>query len=164
VRARIHPAVTDQIKGATRLLFREVGSIEAAAEICGASESQLQRYQSAGAPDVITADKIAVLEAQDGVRPRVTEALAALGGNVLLRLPRVESTGAWAGKLGELAREAGGLMQGLGRALEDGAITAEEIGRLRLRNDVSALQSTLAGIDRALEEIAKASLPAPLRR
>jgi hypothetical protein len=153
VTARIQPAALARIKGATRLLFRELGSLEAVAEICGVSHSQAGRYQSLEAPDVIAADKIAVLEAQDGVRPRLTEALAALNGNVLLRLPQVPGAGAWAGKLGELAREAGTLMTGLGRALEDGAITAEEITRLGIRTDVGALQSTLAGMDRALEEI-----------
>jgi hypothetical protein len=167
VTARIHPAVLARIKGATRLLFRELGSLDAAAEICGASTSQLGRYQNLDETDVITADKIAVLEAQDGVRPRVTEALAAINGNILLRCPQLPGAGAWAGRLGELAREAGTLMAGLGRALEDGAISADEIGRLNLRADVAALHSTLAGIDKALDEIIQAAgptLPAPLQR
>jgi hypothetical protein len=153
VTARIHSSVIARLKGATRLLFRELGSLEAVAEIIGVSHSQAGRYQSAEAPDVITVDKVALLEAQDGVRPRVTEALAAINGNTLLRLPQVAGNGAWAGRLGELAREAGTLMAGLGRALEDGTITPEEIGRLAIRNDVAALQSTLAGIDKALDEI-----------
>ena len=45
------------------------------------------------------------------------------------------------------------LAAGLGTALADGNITADEIALLALRGEVAALQSTLAGIDRALEEI-----------
>jgi hypothetical protein len=165
VSARVHhPDVTRRLKGSTRLLFREIGSLEAVGEICGVGQSQAGRYQSAEAPDVITADKIALLESQDGVRPRITETLAALAGCVLMRLPKAGGDGVWIGRLGELAREAGTLMSALGRALEDGAITAEEIERLHLRADVSALQSTLAGIDKALEEITRAKLPGPLQR
>ena len=75
-----------RIKGATRIAFHDFGSLEAVAEVLGISHSQAGRYQQVDAPDVITADKIAILESQDGVRPRITQELAAINGNVLLQL------------------------------------------------------------------------------
>jgi hypothetical protein len=101
------------------------------------------------------------------VRPRITETLAALAMAERADAPaaRPPATGAWIGKPGRArARGRHADEPALGRALEDGAITAEEIERLHLRADVSALQSTLAGIDKALEEITRAKLPGPLQR
>lgn len=151
---RIHQGVAwGRIKGATRMLFSEFGSLEAVAEILGISRSQAGRYQLADAADVITADKIAILEGQDGVRPYITQALAAINGHMLVPKPEAGGDAVWGGRLGGLALEAGALMQGLGRALSDGTITPEEVGRLGLRTDVATLQSTLASIDQALEQI-----------
>lgn len=151
--ARIQSPATVRIKGATRLLFRECGGLEAVALIAGISPSQAGRYQNVNEPDVITADKIAALECEPGVRPRLTEILAASCGCVLTPLAAALSDGAWGGRLGELAREFGAIATNIGLALEDGEITGDEVARLGLRANVAALSTTLAGIDRALEEI-----------
>ena len=135
------------------MVVRDLGSLEAAAEISGVSHSQLGRYQHVDAPDMIPADKIALLEGQAGVRPHITQTLAAINRHILVPAPPADGDGVWIGRLGELAREAGELMAGLGNALADGAITAREVQALGLRAEVAELQSTLSGIDRALAAI-----------
>src|SRR5262249_23225104 len=108
-------------------------------------------------------DLIAFLEAQDGVGPHVTQTLASMNGHILVPRPTIGADDKWSNRLCDFARDAGGLMSGLGTALNDGRISADEIGRLNLRGTLAELQTLLAGIDNGLDEIERGALPPPLR-
>lgn len=141
-----------QLKGATRLLIRDVGTVEAAAAICQVGHSIVGRYQHVDAPEFITIDKVAVLESQDGVYPHVTQALAAAAGHILVARPKVPADGIAAAHLAAVAKEAGDVLSRFGTSLAgDGAIDAGEARKLIAEVDqalgaLTALRAWLDGI------------------
>jgi hypothetical protein len=141
-----------RLKGATRQLFGEYGSLEAVAKEIGISHSQAGRYQDVRAPDVISIDKVALLESADGVRPHVTRTLAALNGHVLVAMPKVPADGKWSAHLAATAKEAGDVLSRLGEALaNDGTVSAAEAAKLL--PEVEQAISVLSGVKAALEDM-----------
>lgn len=141
--------VQQRLKGATRQLFRQFGSLEAVAAVIGVSHAQAGRYQHVDAPDMISVDKAALLESQDGVDPHITRTMAAVNGHVLVALPRVHADGAWAKHLADTARKAGDVLSQLGEALaNDGDVSAAEAARVL--PDVEQAISVLSGVQAAL--------------
>lgn len=147
----MNPA-TARLKGATRQLFRQFGSLEAVSELLGVSHAQAGRYQHIDAPDVITVDRAALLEAQEGVTPHVTRTMAALNGHILVAMPTATGAGAWAAHLAATAREAGDVISRLGEALaDDGTVTPDEARKLIV--DVEQAVSVLSSVRHALNEL-----------
>lgn len=147
-----------RLKGATRLLFRQVGSLEAVAHIASVSHGHAGRYQLAESPDFITIEKVAALESQEGVFPHVTQALAALSGHVLVPRPVITGDGMWAAHLAHTAKEAGDLLSGLGIALaNDGAVSAAEAAALM--PEVDQALSAITALRQELERVLKAAEP-----
>lgn len=146
-----------RIKGATRQLFGQFGSLDAVAACLGLSHSQVGRYQDVRAPDVITADKIALLESQDNVDPHITRTLAALNGHILVAMPKVPADGKWAKHLADIAKEAGEVISRLGESMaNDGTVSADEARRLL--PDVAEAMGKLSAVQAALEDLVQPKL------
>ncbi len=147
-------AALSRIKGATRLAFRQFGSLDAVAEILGRGHAQVGRYQDVNSPDVITADQIAVLESQDGVSPHITRTLAALNGHILVAMPKVRPEGKWAKSLADIAKETGEVLARLGNALaDDGTVSVREARELlpEIEQALSALSSARSALEEQLQ-------------
>lgn len=151
--------IEPRLKGATRLLIRDVGGIEAAADILGMGHSQVGRYQQAQSSDFMSVLSAATLESQDGVRPHMSQAMAAIGKHILVPRPNVDGDAKWTMHLAATAKEAGDFLSGFGQALgNDGRIGPAEA--LALLPEVDQALSALMAVRRELE---KQSLPVQLR-
>lgn len=140
-----------RLKGATRLLFRQVGSLEAVAAIAGVSHGHAGRYQHADAPDFITIERVVALESQEGVFPHVTQAMAAASGHILVARPTVHGEGKWASLMASTVKETGELLSAFGSALlDDGTVSVAEAEKLIAEADQAA--SALASLRAALEQ------------
>lgn len=143
--------VGGRLKGATRLLFRDVGSLEAVAKIAGVGHSQAGRYQHADMPDFITIDKVVALESCEGVFPHVTQALASVSGHILVARPTFEGEGVWTAHMAATAQRAGALLSDFGLALQgDGTVDKREAEKLLV--DVDQAMGALMSLRAALEK------------
>lgn len=141
----------DRLKGATRLVVHEVGGVDAAGVMLGVHHTHVSRYQNVNDPSFITIDKVARLEALDGVKPHITEALAENAGCVLIPKPRVPTDGKWSSLLGEIAKDCGDTIAGVAEALsDDGVISSDEIKSLKLRQRIRECMRELTRLDQAL--------------
>jgi hypothetical protein len=141
-----------RLKGATRLLVRDVGGVEAAGALLGISHVHVSRFQLAQDPHFISIDRVLSLEALDGVAPRVTAALADMNGHVLIAKPKIPVDGKWGGLLGEIAKDCGAAVAAVGEALsDDGAITGDEIRRLQLKEKIDEAIKALLEMGEALK-------------
>lgn len=151
-----------RLKGATRLLFRQIGSLDAVAEIAKVSHGHAGRYQHADTPDFITIERVVALESQEGVFPHVTQALAAASGHVLVPRPTVHGDAKWNLHMAATAKEAGELLSVFASALQDdGTVSAAEAEKLIV--EVDQATSALAALRAALEERARPSEPSAFR-
>ncbi len=148
-----------RLKGATRLVIHEIGGLEACAVLTGLSVSQLGRCQNVNEPDFISITNALLLEAQTGVRPHITQAMAALGGHILVPLPPVNATATpWGARLASMVKEVGEALSGFGGSLaDDGQVTAAEAARLL--PEVDQALSELMALRAELER--QTGLPAP---
>lgn len=142
-----------RLKAATRALNKMAGGHVAAAAVTRVEQQAFSRY---GAPQhegcFMPIDVVADLEAEVGGAP-VTRALAALSGLLVIPVPPAGRPG-MVGGLGEIAKEAGEAIARIGEALaDDGRVTAEEIRRLALREEVREAMEALAGMDTLLAAI-----------
>jgi len=146
-------AVYLRLKAAARALVKKAGGQESAAMVTRASHQTLSRY---GLPDDATfmpVDVVADLEADVGA-PVITRVLADLAGCLLIAKPAGDGTDpVWIARLSRLAKESGEAIAAIGHALEDGAITPEEIRDQRLRDEVREAAEALAAVDLALARI-----------
>lgn len=140
-----------RLKGATRLLINDLGGLEASAALLKLSVSQLGRYQHIDADDFMTVASVAALEAHAGVRPHVTQALAAINGHILVPRPHADGDGKWVAHLASTVKETGEFLAVFGAALsDDGAVTAAEALRLIAEADqaLSALMAVRTELER----------------
>lgn len=143
-----------RLKGATRLLIRDIGGLEPAAAIAGCSVGQMGRYQHVDSPDSITIDKVVALESAEGVFPHVTQAIAAACKHILVPRPVILGDGTWAAHLATTCKEAGDLLSGLGTALaNDGKVSADEAERLL--PEVDQALSAITALRQELERVLK---------
>jgi hypothetical protein len=146
-------AVYLRLKAAVRKLVKTAGGQESAATITRASHASLSRYGMPDDPNFMPIDIVADLEADVGA-PEVTRMLADLAGYLLVAKPPVAGGDpAWVARLSALAKESGEAISAIGQALEDGAVTPEEIRDLSLRKELRDAMEALASIDHALVEI-----------
>lgn len=143
-----------RLKGATRLLFSQIGSLDAVAKFAGVSHGHAGRYQHADTPDFITIERVVALESQDGVYPHVTQAMAALSGHILVPRPTVHGDAKWNLHMAATAKEAGELLSVFASALQDdGTVNASEAEKLLVEVDQAA--TALAALRAALEQRAR---------
>lgn len=149
-----------RLKGATRLLFHDMGGLEASAALLNLSVSQVGRYQHASQDDFITIAGAAVLESQHGVGPHVTQALAAINGSILVPRPPMDGDGRWVSHLAATVKETGEFMSTFGSALaNDGTVSPEEA--LRLIQEADQALSALMAVRSELERHAGLTPKAP---
>lgn len=143
--------IRHRLKGATRLLIHDTGGIEAAAHLLGLSTAHVGRWQNMATEDSISILCAALLEAQDSVHPHVTQALAAIGGHILVARPRIEGEGRWAAHLAATVKESGDVLSRFGEALaNDGEVSAREAEGLLV--EVDQALSALSGLRAELEK------------
>jgi hypothetical protein len=149
----VRPGDIERLKGATRLAVHDAGGVEAAGSLLDLSHVHVSRYQNANeAATFISIDRVAALESLDGVRPHITTALAEIAGCILIPRPRVPADGKWSRMLGEIGKDCGDTIAAVAEALsDDGAISANEIRSLHLREKVKEAIRTLTSLDAALE-------------
>jgi hypothetical protein len=158
-------AQAHRLKGATRALIAAAGGVDGVAATLAMSRSQVSNYQNVSEPSFMPIDKVAALEALDGVEAHVTMALAAMTGRAVVQLPTADDDVAWTKALGSLAKEIGEVMAGVGAALaDDGQVSVAERDTLNILKDVNEAASRLATLRAMLLRSAEASLPPTLRR
>lgn len=124
------PPKLQSLKGAVGDLIRAFGGQEAAAAETGKSQSQINRYQNVNSEDFAPVHVIAALErATQGLTgaPHVTRWMARDLGFALVKLPGVDDATVWGRRGGQLMKEAGDIINGIGRAIEgDGDVDPGE--------------------------------------
>jgi hypothetical protein len=160
----VSPAQAQRLKGATRALIAAAGGVDGVAATLGIGHSQVSRYQTLNDAAIIPIDKVAALEALDGVPPHVTRALAGLSGHVLVELPRGAGAGQLIQTCGELAREIGDVMAALGQALaDDGQVSVRERDGLEMLTNLDQAAGKLATLRTMLVKLSEQNLPPALR-
>lgn len=143
-----------RLKGATRELVGRAGGQEAAARVSRLkSHVTIGRYGRVQDAEFMPIDVVADLEAEIGEAP-VTRALAALAGLIVIARPPVDGDAVVTRQLGAVAREAGEAIQRIGEALaDDGRVSADEVHRLRLVEEVDDLLGAAATMRKILTTI-----------
>lgn len=143
-----------RLKAAFRELTRRAGGQEAAAQVTRLRGHQtIGRYGRIQDAEHAPIDVVADLEAEIGEAP-VTRALAALAGLIVIPRPPVDADEEWTRHLGAIAREAGETISRIGEALaDDGKVSAAEIRKLDLRDEVGRLLEAAARMDKLLQKI-----------
>jgi hypothetical protein len=139
-------------KKLARTLVERAGGDEAGARYCRVRKSQLSDYGNAAVPAFMPADVIEDLETIVG-EPLYTRALARLQGCVLVCLPTAVSSANLHAELGAVAKETGEVVHRVCEALADGDVTAAEVHRLRIRDEIADAQERLAALDALVAEI-----------
>jgi hypothetical protein len=158
-RSIVHPPHLQAGKAATKALIRAFGGQEAAEEVTGRAQSRLSAYGLPNTADFAPIDVVVALEARThGTpgHPLVTRWLATENGYLLVPKPAaLPSDVDWHMALGEAVKEMGDATQKICAALPNG-VTAEEIRKGRIREEIAEAQQRLAQLDalavRALEE------------
>jgi hypothetical protein len=127
------PPISDawfhRVKGATRDLVVRCGGVVRAGEIAATSKSEVSRWQSTGADDIISVPAALALEAECGA-PIVTAAMADLHGRRLSDDPIVgEAASCLVRDHAAVMRHAGELTASFAEAISDGTVTAVEADR-----------------------------------
>lgn len=120
-----------RLKEATKALQRAAGGVEVCGEITGTGKSQHGNYQNQHAPDFITVDRVAKLEAVthgSPHHPQITRLLCRLAGGIFVPLPEANGTeDALSGLTLTLAAELGDVSAEIRRGLaDDGMISPAE--------------------------------------
>ncbi|MBE0530259.1 MAG: hypothetical protein IH626_05485 [Rhodospirillales bacterium] len=143
-----------RLKAAFRELTKAAGGQEAAAAVSRLkSHVTIGRYGRIQDAEFAPIDVVADLEAEIGEAP-VTRALAALAGLIVIPRPPVDANEEITRHLGAIAKEAGDAISRIGEALaDDGRVSAAEIARLSLREEVAQVMEAAARMDKLLERI-----------
>lgn len=153
---KLNEADYARIKAATKRLIKSHGSAEAAALDTRVSEGHLLKCHNGNpefAANFLAADCVADLE-RGAPEPYVTKALAALAGFVLIPAPPAHLVDtAHSALFLKLVQEAGVVMTGIGKALEDGQIEKREIRDLALLTETRKLFELSAEMVALLERI-----------
>lgn len=144
------------LKAATRALIREAGGVESAASVTLSDAPRMSRYSNPNEALFMPIDRVADLERDTGT-PLVSVQLARMAGHLLIGLPKPPVTAGrmvGAGHLGDLAKQTGDVISGLGISMaDDGLVTADESRRLDLRREIHEALTCLAALDEALRQL-----------
>ncbi|HEY1605592.1 MAG TPA: phage regulatory CII family protein [Allosphingosinicella sp.] len=144
-------------KAATKALIRAFGGQEAAASECEKSQSRMCDYGSPHTRDFMPVNDVRTLEArthgQPG-HPHVPRWLARQAGHVLVRLPVAGGVVADVhAEIGAISRDAGEVVQRVCEGLRDGRVSAGDVRRLRIREEIAEAQQHLAALDALAAQI-----------
>lgn len=136
-----------QIKSATRDLVKLCGGVIRAGELANTSKTEVSRWQTATAPDLIDLAAALALEAECGL-PLVTTVMAELNGRRLTDEASAQSASSLLDRHAEVLRKSAETATLMARALEDMTITpaeAEQLDRAAAEQETS-LRSFRAGL------------------
>lgn len=136
-----------QIKSATRDLVRLCGGVVRAGELANSSKTEVSRWQTVTAPDLIDIAAAIALEADCGV-PLVTTVMAELHGRRLTDEASAQSASSLLDRHAEVLRKSAETASLMARALEDMTITpaeAEQLDRAAADQETS-LRTFRAGL------------------
>lgn len=140
----------NRLKGAYRRVLKNAGGELGAAEITRGDHSVLGRYGRPQERMFPPIDVVADLEKDTG-DVSVTRELADLQDYVLVPKPPVSGNPKWIGHLAALSKEAGEAIATVGAALaDDGDISAKEIKKMKLREELREAMEAIAELDTAL--------------
>jgi hypothetical protein len=148
-------ALLTEHAGGASLIARGISRVHSKSTICKYGSNHPDHAELFAPIDVV-ADLEAKVE-----EPIVTRELARLCGFALVRLPARDGDGIWFDRLAALAKETGEVMARLATALAgDYRVTAAEIARLRILEEIGEAEGAIAQIRAALEQIVDEAEPA----
>jgi hypothetical protein len=138
------------LKDASKDLVKASGGTDGAGVSCGSRQQRMSDVGNRFTPHFLRVDEVGKLEdvaLNSPQWPHVTRALAKRQGFVLVRAPTsLPSNADWHVAMASLSKEAGDVIQRLCEALPDG-VSAEEIRKLRIREEIMEAQERLAALD-----------------
>ncbi|TDT94526.1 hypothetical protein DFO45_2276 [Azorhizobium sp. AG788] len=136
-----------QIKSATRDLVKLCGGVMRAGELASTSKTEVSRWQTVTAPDLIDLASAIALEADCGV-PLVTTVMAEFHGRRLTDEASAQTASSLLDRHAEVLRKSAEMATLMARALEDMTITpaeAEQLDRAAAEQETS-LRTFRAGL------------------
>lgn len=150
------PVEEQRQAAAAKALVRAYGGIEAAADLCGKSSSQIHRYTSPTAPDSMPLRDIALLESHthgSSGHPQVTQLLCSNAQGMFVHLPDVTDGADVMRSMAAMAKEFGETAAVVAEAAADGKIDLKEAQRIRqeLIEQRRASARLLAAVEQIIE-------------
>lgn len=123
------PRPAGTLKAAVAKLVELAGGVNKAADLCGRSRSQMQRYTDDAEPDMMPADLIRILETAIG-ETIVSGFLVREQGGVVLSPPKGAGDSELNIDFARMGETSSDLFAEYGRALKDAKVSPKEAGRL----------------------------------
>jgi hypothetical protein len=129
-----------RLKRASKELVKAVGGQHEAADITGARQQRMSDVGLPNTPDFLRIDEVLALEeeALGSIDwPQVTRAMARHHRCILVRVPERPAAADWHREIGQLSKQAAGVIQTICEALCDGKVDAKEVAQGNIRERIT---------------------------